>query len=122
MSSKIVLTLTAVLLVVAGAALLFEPDTFMRTDGKTGNAATAQFLAAALLGFGAANWIARSSGVGGIYGRALVVGNFVGFSIAGLVALRAFLNSRAVIFLIVAVVGITLGALFLSLMFRSSPR
>ena len=36
-----------------------------------------QLLGAALLGIGAASWVARRSLLGGIYGRAVVVGNQV---------------------------------------------
>ena len=43
--------------------------------GTPGVPVLGQLLGAALLGFAAANWLARRSMLGGIYGRAVVAGN-----------------------------------------------
>jgi hypothetical protein len=48
----------------------------------------ASLLGAALVGLGAANWMARSSPMGGIYGRAIVLGTQVHFVVGGAALLR----------------------------------
>lgn len=80
-------TAHAILLVLTGAALVFVPEEIGRSAWpKSATEAFAQLLGAAMLGFGAANWVARQALLGSIYGRAVVVGNQV-FSLVGALAL-----------------------------------
>ena len=79
----------AVALLLAGALLLFAPEAAapLANAADPSSLALTQLLSAALLGFGAANWTGRGVILGGIYGRALVVGNqafaFVGVLVLG---------------------------------------
>lgn len=82
-------TASAVFLATVGAALLFAGKeisgaVFRRPDV----APLASLLGAALLGFGAMNWTARRSILGGIYGRAVVGGNQAHFVVGAIVLLR----------------------------------
>lgn len=82
------LTLYATALLLAGVALLFAPEEVgtYTSQAAGGHALFVQLLGAAFIGFGAANWIARHSPVGGIYGRAIVLGNQA-FSLVGALVL-----------------------------------
>ncbi|WP_022836267.1 hypothetical protein [Salisaeta longa] len=83
------LTLYAGTLVLIGVALLFMPEGFsmaMNYEETAAHALFAQLLGAAFIGFAASNWIVRHAPVGGIYGRAVVLGNQA-FSLVGALAL-----------------------------------
>lgn len=81
---KHIVTLFAVLQIIAGLGMLFVPDAFLTFEAGDASDAdvVAQLVGAAFIGFGAANWIARAAPLGGIYGRAVVVGNQA-FSLIG---------------------------------------
>lgn len=83
------LTFYAATLVLVGVALLFAPEevsaAMSQEEGAT-HALSAQLLGAAFIGFAFSNWIVRDSPVGGIYGRAVVLGNQA-FSLVGALAL-----------------------------------
>lgn len=81
---KHIVTLFAVLQIIAGLGMLFVPDAFLtfEASGASNANVVAQLVGAAFIGFGAANWITRAAPLGGIYGRAVVVGNQA-FSLIG---------------------------------------
>lgn len=96
MPTKLLMTIAAAWLAVCGGALLFLPDGVSRLLlGRAGDAFFAQQFGAALLGFAMLNWVARASALGGIYGRAVVVGNEVFFTASGLVLLSRLLDGPA---------------------------
>ena len=72
-----------------GAMLLFAPEEVSGalTPGR-GGSSLIPLLGAALLGFGAMNWIARGAVLGGIYGRAVVAGNQTHLTIGGLLLVK----------------------------------
>ena len=89
-------TVSALCFAVLGAMLLFAPEEAggaLMPDSR--GHAIAQLLGAALLGFGAMNWIARGSALGGIYGRAVVAGNQTHLVIGALVLVRRGLDGGA---------------------------
>ncbi|MFN0156970.1 MAG: hypothetical protein ACKVRP_02735 [Bacteroidota bacterium] len=95
MNTRLVMTISAALLLAHGLVLLFAPellytlfDLSHSPDGLVG----AQLLSAALIGFGLMNWTARGLVLGGIFGRAVVYGNFVYSLIGFFVSLRAGLG------------------------------
>lgn len=68
----------AVLLLAGGLVFLFaSKEVGTAVDGATAGRVFPQLLGAAMLGFGVVNWTARRAVLGGIYGRAIVVGNQV---------------------------------------------
>ena len=99
MFTKLLLTGAAVFQGLYGVALLFLPDVLLGwfTPGPDVRAAFfAQQFGTALLGLAAVNWIGRTSPVGGIYGRPLVVGNVAFFTANALLLLRQALEQPAV--------------------------
>lgn len=72
-----------------GAILLFTPEEVsgVLSPGH-GGGPLMPLLGAALLGFGAMNWIARGAVLGGIYGRAVVAGNQTHLTIGALLLVK----------------------------------
>jgi hypothetical protein len=92
MTSRPILLTTAFAFGLAGLALLFAPDEMLRLLGVPGAADTvavfAQLLGAAWLGLAYGNWTARGLAIGGIHGRAIVIGNLMHSTAGALVLLR----------------------------------
>jgi hypothetical protein len=93
------MSLAAALLAAAGLALLFAPSEVQRI--ATGSITEPlppvllQLWSAALLALAATNWTGRGMVLGGIYGRALVLGNSMHWTVGSLVMLRAALDRPA---------------------------
>lgn len=84
-----VVTVFAVLLMGAGAALTFLPEEIGgAVFGPDAPTIVLAVLGAALLGLGLLNWTARQSPIGGIYGRPVLLANLVHFTVGGLALLR----------------------------------
>lgn len=105
------MTASALVLAAAGVALLFAPAELQRL--ATGGSAPVppvmlQLWAAALLALAGADWIGRGVTIGGIYGRALVIGNLGHWTVGSLSALRAALDrpSSGLLWAAVALYGI----------------
>jgi len=81
--------LSALCFAAIGVLLLFAPEEVSGTlippaDGGP----LMQLLGAALLGFGAMNWVARGSLLGGIYGRSVVAGNQTHLTIGAILLVK----------------------------------
>lgn len=93
--ARVGVTTFALVQVAVGAALLFAADdvsvAFMAPAGRL----AVQMWGAALLGFAAMDWTARGSVLGGIYGRAVVIGNQTHFTVGVLLLLGHALEPGA---------------------------
>jgi hypothetical protein len=90
------MTASALCFAVLGAMLLFAPEEVggaLTTESR--GHVIASLLGAALLGFGAINWIARGSVLGGIYGRAVVAANQTHLVIGALVLMKGGIDGGA---------------------------
>lgn len=113
---------SALVLVLAGAALLFAPvEALSRTvpDIPPSAAWLGQLLGAAWLGLATMNWLARFTMVGGIYGRAIVSANAAAYFVSAMVMLSAgrrlgFSTSM----LVIAIVALVMAAVYGYLLFR----
>jgi hypothetical protein len=95
MKTKWIMITSSSMLLAHGIVLLFAPELLFKIfdlSSSLSGSATAQLFAAALIGMGVMNWTARGIVLGGIYGRALVFGNFAFFFIGLFVAIRARLD------------------------------
>ena len=83
-------TLSAAALFAASLGLRFAPEETVGAlfPDQGGSPILASLLGACLFGFASMNWIARHSLLGGIYGRAVVVGNQAHFFVGCLLLLR----------------------------------
>ncbi len=98
MKAKFIMTAGATVYAICGLALLFfSKETLGLNEAASPSRAIfiTQLFGAAMLGLAAMNWIARSSILGGIYGRAILVGNFYFAFISLLINSRALLNAAA---------------------------
>jgi len=89
---------SAAVLLLGGAALLFAPDAVLPAlvPGFPPAAAwLGQLLGAAWLGVAAMNWVQRAALLGGIYGRPVVLANLALYFISALSLLRALLGGTA---------------------------
>jgi hypothetical protein len=116
-------TMSAYCLGFGGAVLLFAPREVGHVLLPGANPPVlVQLLGGALVGFGIANWTARGSALGGIYGRAVVAGNQAHFMIGALVLVthgRDGAASHPALWVFTAMYAV--GAVFFSyLMFFSS--
>ncbi|MCC7360131.1 MAG: hypothetical protein IT317_11670 [Anaerolineales bacterium] len=100
MPTKLLLTLTALLLGLAGLVALFAPEVLLSPTTLTapGNSllpALMQLLGALYCGFAFVNFTARDSALGGIYGRPISFGNFVHFTIGALALVKVAASGGA---------------------------
>jgi hypothetical protein len=89
------MTISSLLLALAGAACLFMPAELaasLDADGSKPLQMLVQVTGALYLGFAMANWTGKGLAIGGIYGRPLSIANFTHFFI-GAIALLKFLPS-----------------------------
>jgi hypothetical protein len=116
--------ISAVCFAALGVLLLFAPRELAgallaSADGDP----LVQLLGAALLGSAAMNWTARGSVLGGIYGRAVVVGNQTHLTIGALLLVKHGLaTGGSAAYWVLAGVYLLGAALFLYLAFGSGIR
>lgn len=96
MNTKLIMTLTAILLTIIGIALSFAPDMVMRSLDLGSSAIITlilQLLGAAYCAFAFLNWMAKGALIGGIYNKPIAIGNLTHFVIAGLALTKAVLHN-----------------------------
>lgn len=89
--------INALLLLLAGAVLLFAPDRVLPSlviGYPLSGAWLGQLLGAACLGFAALNWLQRNAVIGGIYGRPVVFANLVFYFVSATSLLRLAVDTR----------------------------
>jgi hypothetical protein len=108
MTTKILMTASAVLLFALGIHLSFLPQETLRFFGGEPLpllVLLVQTAGALYLGFGILNWTARGVLLGGIYSRPVAMGNFLHFAVVSVALLKALMNGqRSPVVLIGAVV------------------
>ena len=121
MISSVVSRASAVLLGVAGAALLFAPDVVMPRLVPGFPAAglwVAQLLAAAWLGVAALDWLQRSAVIGGIYGRPTVLANLALYFISAMALLRAAPRTASAALWLLAAPAVAMAIIYALLLLR----
>lgn len=112
MTTRALMVTSAAVTGAAGIALLFAPgEVYQLAAGVPASSATEgalQLWAAALLGLAAVNWVGRGLILGGIYGRALVLGNLAHWTVGALVMLRALFDrpGAPALWIVTAVYGV----------------
>jgi len=97
MNTKLIMTLTSILLAIIGLALTFAPDVAIRLLNITNSAIITlifQLLGGAYFAFAMLNWMAKGALIGGIYNKPIAIGNLTHFVIAGLALTKAVLHNQ----------------------------
>lgn len=124
MNTKLLLSASAVVLGVAGIAASFLPQELLRAADVESTALLPvfiQLLGALWFAFAMVNWTARGSLIGGIYNRAVAIGNLTHFVIGSFALVKGAMatqDSRLWILTIVYAIF----AIAFALLFFSSPR
>jgi len=123
-NTKLLLSASAVVLGVAGIAASFLPQELLRAADVESTALLPvfiQLLGALWFAFAMVNWTARGSLIGGIYNRAVAIGNLTHFVIGSFALVKGAMatqDSRLWILTIVYAIF----AIAFALLFFSSPR
>jgi hypothetical protein len=107
MNSKILMTISAIVLAVPGLAALFAPQELLAYFGVPPSGflpPLVQLFAAALLGIAMINWASKGSKVGGIYNRPIAVGNLMHFTVGAFTLVHVLMRGHAQPVVIVATV------------------
>jgi hypothetical protein len=92
MNTRLLMRSSAVFMGLLGAAASFLPQEILVWSGATPerwSPLIVQIAGALYLGFAALNWAAQANLIGGIYSRPVAIGNFIHFTVAAMVLLKA---------------------------------
>jgi hypothetical protein len=95
MKTKILMTLSAILMAVLGLAATFLPQEILSQLGVEPHGLAVlqlQILGALYLGFAMLNWMARGNLIGGVYSRPVAMGNFLHFAVIAITLVKALLG------------------------------
>ncbi len=124
MNTKSLMTVTSLLLALAGVSALFAPDVVLalvNTPATAQLSALVQLLGALYFGFALMDWTAKDSTIGGIYARPVSLGNFGHFFAGGMLLLRyQFSNPFNLSMFIAFVIYAVFASLFYWLVFRAT--
>ena len=119
--AKAIMTDSALVLAICGVAASFLPQEILAVIGGPPHVvmtAIVQLLGALLLAFAMVDWMAKDSLIGGIYNRAVAVGNLVHFAVGAITLIKLALPGGAPRYLLVAaVVYVVFTAAFATLVF-----
>jgi len=91
MKTKIILTSSAIFVVLIGLGLSFFPSEILdhlTTENSQTITIILQLLGALYLGFGMMNWMVKESIIGGIYNKPIVIGNLMHFGVGALTLVK----------------------------------
>ena len=95
MNTKRLMTVTSVLLALAGGIALFAPEVVLSALGVSVTAQLSvmvQLMGGLYFGFALMDWTAKDSAIGGIYARPVSLGNFGHFFVGALLLIKAQLS------------------------------
>lgn len=125
MSTKIIMTTSAIFMGVIGVLLSFLPNEITNYLSIAPNSITILFfmlMSSLYLGFGLLNWMAKGTLIGGIYNKPIAIGNLMHFGVGAIalvkVASKIEMHSEIVISLAVAYL---IFAILFFLIFRNNP-
>lgn len=101
-NTKILMTVSAIFLVIAGILLSFLPQETLHLLGKEDDMSfILQLCGALLFGFGMLNWMVKGSLIGGIYNKGIVVANFAHFFIGSSILIKQYAKNTDLSYLLV---------------------
>jgi threonine/homoserine/homoserine lactone efflux protein len=96
MNTKLILTISSILLAVIGLSLTFAPDEILVAllyDESKSITLIFQLLGALYVSFAMVNWNIKDGRIGGIYNKPIALGNFTHFLIGGLALGKALFSN-----------------------------
>jgi hypothetical protein len=122
MNTKLLMTLSAIVMGVGGIVLSFLPHEVLgylnATIVTNLDALILQILGALYFGFAMINWTAKANLIGGIYGRPVAVGNLTHFTIGALALTKGYFSSLELIVLTLSIIYSVFAIIFALVFFR----
>jgi hypothetical protein len=122
MNTKLLMTLSALAMGIAGLSFSFLPHEVLQYFGTKEmmilDPLVLQILGALYFAFAMVNWTAKANLIGGIYGRPIAIGNFCHFIIGGLALVKGYFSTHDTTVLIPALVYAAFGIWFGLVFFR----
>jgi hypothetical protein len=124
MNTKILMTVTSLVLALAGVSALFAPDVLLSMLGVSVTkplSVLVQLMGALYFSFALMNWTAKDSAIGGIYARPVSLANFGYFFMGALLLIRYQISAafNLSVFLIM-LIHVIFASLFYWLVFRAT--
>ncbi|MGB5320854.1 hypothetical protein [Lutimonas sp.] len=102
MNTKTLMTMSAIFLGIGGVLLSFLPQEALHLIGKEDDLSfILQICGALFLGFAMLNWMVKSSLIGGIYNKGIVVANFAHFFIGSSVLVKQYAKNTDMSYLLI---------------------
>ena len=122
MNTKILMTVSAIMLGVAGIILTFMPEEVSRIlNPASSPSIILQILGALYFAFAMLNWTAKGNLIGGIYSKPVAIANFTHFMIGGLALVKLAIHEPNWIFIWVVAILYLLFALLFGWVLFTSP-
>ena len=117
MNTKLVMTLSAIIMATIGISASFIPHEILTFIGLPTNQPLPlliQVIGAMYFAFAMLNWMSKGSIIGGIYNRPIAIANWTHFVIAGLALIKGILSNPSLSYIIwsIAIIYSTFAILF----------
>ena len=117
MNTKLVMTLSAIIMATIGISASFIPHEILTFTGLPTNQPLPlliQVIGAMYFAFAMLNWMSKGSIIGGIYNRPIAIANWTHFVIAGLALIKGILSNPSLSYIIwsIAIIYSTFAILF----------
>lgn len=124
MNTKLLMTVSSLMLGLAGIFALFAPDillTMLHVPATNSLSVLVQLLGALYFSFALMNWTAKDSIIGGIYARPVSLGNFSHFFSGTLILAKYLLSDEFnLAMLLVTLLYVSFAVVFYWLVFRAT--
>jgi len=122
MNTKLLMTISAVILGIAGIILSFLPVEVSKYLEMTGtNSIILQILGALYFGFAMLNWTAKANLIGGIYSRPVAIGNFAHFLIGALALAKVAFKNMNLTYILIAMITYLIFAILFGYVLFTNP-
>ncbi|TCC94248.1 hypothetical protein EZ428_05580 [Pedobacter frigiditerrae] len=94
MNTKILMTVSSIIMLVIGILCSFLPNEILKFIGVDGTGIlplVIQILGAIYFGFGFLNWTAKANIIGGIYSKPVAIGNLIHYVVSSLAMIKFFM-------------------------------
>ena len=125
MNTRVLMTLAAVFMAIAGITGTFLPREVLvihHTEPGRGSVLVVQAAGALYLGFAIMNWMSRGNLIGGIYSRPLALGNLVYFLNVALATARIAADDPHASAIVTAIIHSMFAVAFAYVAFGGMPR